>query len=116
MPDRIVIKDLEVETQIGVSNEERARPQRLLVTVEMERDLAHAGRTDMESATTPYDVVANLIRQALGERPRKLIEAAADAVADAILSRRLAVSVKVEIKKFSVPRCQYVSVQVERHQ
>jgi len=114
--DKIVIKDLEVDTQIGVTDVERAGTQRLVVTVEMERDLAEAGRTDTEAATTPYDVVANLVRQVVTERPRKLVEAVADEIAEAILSRRLAVAVTVEVKKFSVPRTQYVSVQIRRTQ
>jgi dihydroneopterin aldolase len=80
----------------------------------MERDLAEAGRTDSESATTPYDVVADLIRHVASERPRKLIEAVAEAVAEAILSRRLAQTVAVEVKKFSVPGARHVSVQIRR--
>lgn len=114
--DKIVIKDLEVDTQIGVTEEERSRTQRLLVTVELERDLAEAGRTDTESATTPYDVVADLIRKVVTERPRKLIEAVADEIAEAILSKRLAAQITVEVKKFSVPKSQYVAVQITRSQ
>ena len=114
--DKITIQDLEVNAQIGVTEAERTQLQRQLITVEMERDLAEAGRTDMESATTPYDVVANLIRQVVTERPRKLIEAVAEEVAAAILSRRLAVAVTIEVKKFSIPHSQYVSVQIRRTQ
>jgi dihydroneopterin aldolase len=114
--DKITIKDLEVNTHIGVTEAERAQAQRLLITVEMERDLAEAGRTDMESATTPYDVVADLIRQVVTERPRKLVEAIADEIAQAILSRRLAVAVTVEVKKFSVPQARHVSVEIRRVQ
>jgi FolB domain-containing protein len=114
--DKIIIKDLEVETSIGVTAEERAHNQRLLISVEMERDLAEAGRGDMESLTTGYDVVATLIRQVLAERSRKLIEAAAHEIAEAILTRRLAVAVTVEIKKFSIPRCRYTAVSIRRTQ
>ena len=114
--DTITIKDLEVNAQIGVTEAERAQLQRLLITVEMERDLAEAGRTDMESATTPYDVVANLVRQVVAERPRKLIEAVADEIAKTILSRQLAVAVTIEVKKFSVPDSLYVSVNIHRTQ
>jgi len=112
--DKITIKDLEVNTQIGVTEAERAKSQRLLITVEMERDLAEAGRIDLESATTPYDVVANLVRQVATERPRKLIEAVAEELAGAILSRRLAVAVTIEVKKFSISHSQYVSVEIRR--
>jgi 7,8-dihydroneopterin aldolase/epimerase/oxygenase len=114
--DKITIKDLEVNTQIGVTEAERAQTQQLLITVVMERDLAEAGRTDTEAATTPYDVVADLIRQVVTQRPRKLIEAVADEIAEAILSRRLAVAVTVEVKKFSVPQAQYVAVEIRRTQ
>jgi len=34
--DKIVVKDLEVDARIGVTESERAGPQRLLVTVELE--------------------------------------------------------------------------------
>lgn len=114
--DKITIKELEVNTQIGVTEAERAHLQRLLISVVMERDLAEAGRTDMESATTPYDVVSNLVREVVTRRPRKLIEAVADEIAEAILSRRLAVAVTVEVKKFSIPHSQYVAVEIHRTQ
>jgi len=112
--DKIVIKDLEVDAHIGVTEAERARPLRLLITVEMERDLAEAGRADEESATTRYDVVADLIRRVVTERPRKLIEAVAGEIAKAILSQRHARAVTVEVKKFSIPRTRYVSVEIRR--
>lgn len=114
--DRIVIKDLEVDAHIGVTESERARAQRLLITVELERDLAEAGRTDMESSTTPYDVVADMIRKEVTGRPRKLVEAVADEIAEMILSHKMALAVTIEVKKFSVPRSQYVSVQIRRTQ
>lgn len=114
--DKITIKDLEVQTQIGVTAAERQHPQRLLITVILERDLAEAGRTDMEASTTGYDVVAELIKQVVVQRPRKLVEAVADEIAEAILSRRLAVAVTVEVKKFSVPGSQYVAIEIYRTQ
>jgi dihydroneopterin aldolase len=114
--DKITIQDLEVQTNIGVTAAERMHTQRLLITVVMERDLAEAGRTDMESSTTAYDVVAGLIKQVVSQRTRKLIESVADEVAGAILQRRLAVAVTVTVKKFSVPGSQFVAVEIYRHQ
>ncbi len=116
MTDKIVIEDLEVHALIGVTDAERAQPQRLLITVEMERDLAAAGRNDDPSATTGYDVVADLVRQVIAERPRKLIEAVAEQIAGAILARRLAQAVCVEVKKFSIPQTRHVSVRIRRPQ
>jgi dihydroneopterin aldolase len=115
-PDRILIADLEVQTHIGVTAAERMHPQRLLISVALERDLAEAGRTDMESATTPYDVVAELIRQVVTQRPRQLIEAVADEIAAAILTRRMAVAVTVTVKKFSIAGARHVAVEIYRRQ
>lgn len=112
--DKITIKDLELDAHIGVTAEERARAQKILVTVVLERDLGEAGRTDTETATTPYDEVVEAIKEVVAERPRKLIEAIALEIAREILYRRMAVTVTVEVKKFSVPRTQYVSVELQR--
>jgi len=114
--DKIVIKDLEVDAHIGVTESERAQAQRLLITVEMERDLTEAGRQDAEAATSRYDIVADLVRQLVTERPRKLVEAVAHEIAGAILARQMADAVTVEVKKFSIPRSQYVSIQIRRAQ
>ncbi|NQU11766.1 dihydroneopterin aldolase [bacterium] len=114
--DKIVICDLELETQIGTTPAEQAQPQRLLISVELERDLSLAGRTDQASATTDYEAVAVLVRNLVSERPRKLIEAIADELAEAILSRRLADRVTIEVKKFSIPNTQYVGVRITRTQ
>jgi len=114
--DKIVVKDLEVDAHIGVTESERAEPQRLLVTVELECSLAEAGRTDHEYSTTPYDVVAEMIHKTASERPRKLAETLAADIAKIILYRKLAQAVTVEVKKFSVPRSKYVSVQIHRSQ
>ena len=114
--DKIIIKDLEVDARIGVTETERARPQRLLITVELERDLAEAARTDSDAATTRYDTVADVVRKIATERPHKLIEAVAGEVAESILVHKLASAATVEVKKFSVPKSQYVSVQIHRTQ
>jgi dihydroneopterin aldolase len=114
--DKIQICDLEVETNIGVTTEERARAQRVLVSVELERDLAEAGRSDADSTTTDYAEVAAAIRREAGARTRKLIEALATDVAGVILERKWAVAVTVQVKKFSIPGSKYVAVEIYRTQ
>ena len=82
----------------------------------MERDLTEAGRRDAEAATTRYDIVADMIRKLVTERPRKLVEAVAHEIAETILTRQMAHGVTVEVKKFSIPLSQYVSVRIHRTQ
>ena len=55
--DTITIADLEVFYQVGVTEEERAQPQRLLVTVEMSGDFGAAAARDNLADTIDYFAV-----------------------------------------------------------
>jgi FolB domain-containing protein len=44
--DTITLRDLEVSYHVGVPDEERAHPQRLLISVEMETDITQAAAGD----------------------------------------------------------------------
>lgn len=112
--DKIIVKDLEVDARVGVTEQERAQPQRLLISVELHRDLRDAGRTDNMSKTADYAMVADLIRLTATKKPHNLVEAVAEELAETILSQKLAQAVTVEVKKFSVPRTQHVAVQISR--
>ena len=114
--DKIVISDLEVEACVGVMEAERARSQRLLITVELERDLRQAGRTDDLTATADYVAVAGLVREIATSKPRNLVEALAEELTQAIISRKLANTVTVEVRKFSVPKTRFVAVRLTRSQ
>ncbi len=110
--DKIVICDLELAAQVGVTAEEQAVAQRLLVGIEMELDLNEAGRTDEISATVDYAAVADVACRTVAARPRKLIESVAYDVAQAVLRVTGVRSVTVEVKKFSVPAARYVSARM----
>jgi dihydroneopterin aldolase len=112
--DKIIISDLEVEACVGVTEAERARPQRLLITVELERDLHKAGHADDLLATADYAAVARLVREIATAKPRNLVEALAEELAQATLSRKLADTVTVEVRKFSLPKTRYVAVRLTR--
>jgi FolB domain-containing protein len=111
---RISIVDLEVFYQIGVTEEERAKPQRLLITVELDFDFATAALSDrLEKTINYFDVAQDLLKYGEG-RNWKLLEKLTANVADFVLARFKPESVTVEIKKFPVPQARYVSVTLAR--
>jgi 7,8-dihydroneopterin aldolase/epimerase/oxygenase len=112
--DKIIISDLEVDARVGVTEAERAQPQRLLITVELERDLHQAGRADDLMATTDYTAVARLVREIAVAKPHNLLEALAEELTQAILSHKLADTVTVEARKFSLPKTRFVAVRLTR--
>ena len=111
---QISIVDLEVFYRVGVPDAERAQPQRLLLTVEMETDFSAAAKSDSIADTIDYFAVTQRLLN-LGEgREWKLIEKLAADIADAILAEFKPLSVRVEVKKFIVPQARYVSVKMFR--
>jgi len=107
---RITISDLEVHFCVGVTDEERAKPQRLLVTIEMNLDFSTAAMSDRVERTINYqNVVDDLLRFGEG-RSWKLLEKLVSNIADSILTRYKPDSVFVEVKKFVIPQARYVAV------
>lgn len=107
---KITIADLEVFYSVGVTDEERAQPQRLLLTVEMIFDFSVAAVSDRLTKTIDYFAVSQRLLHYGEGRNWKLIEKLAANVADLILSDFQPQSVNVEVKKFVVPQARYVSV------
>ncbi|MGO8701858.1 MAG: dihydroneopterin aldolase [Limisphaerales bacterium] len=112
--DQITIKDLEVFYRVGVTEEERAKPQRLLLTIELIHSFeAAAAADDLEKTINYYAVAQRLLR--FGEtRAWSLIETAAVEIARMVMDEFKPQKVSVEVKKFVVPQAGYVSVRVSR--
>ncbi|HEX8165276.1 MAG TPA: dihydroneopterin aldolase [Beijerinckiaceae bacterium] len=118
MSDRILLKDLQVFAHHGVAAEEQRLGQRFSVDVTAHLDLRPAGEGDDLRKTVDYDALARLVIETLTARRFSLIEAAAEAVAQAVLARFPAVErVEVEVRKPAAPIDAvfgYVAVAVER--
>jgi FolB domain-containing protein len=114
MTDRILIEDLEVAFCVGVPDEERARPQRLWVTVEMETDFAAAAGSDDLRHTIDYYAVSRRILGLGAGRTWRLIETLAVEIAELVLGEYAVQGVRVVVKKFILPEARQVAVEVRR--
>ena len=112
--DKIIINDLEVFYRMGVSEEERAAPQRLLISVEMTRDTSAAAATDDLTKTIDYYAVTRRLLKFGEGRNWKLLEKLAADMAKAILAEFAPDEVFIEVKKFVIPEASYVAVRVTR--
>ncbi|TMQ00276.1 MAG: dihydroneopterin aldolase [Verrucomicrobia bacterium] len=112
--DKIIIHDLEVFYRVGVPDQERAAPQRLLLHVEMIRDLSAAAASDNLSRTIDYQAVARRLVDFGEGRSWRLIEKLAADIAETILAEFRPNTVSVEVKKFIIPAARHVAVQVTR--
>lgn len=118
MSDRILVRDLQLVAHHGVLPEEAALGQRFVLDITAHLDLSAAGTSDDLASSVSYaDLIAVAAERFTGAR-FALIEAAAEAVAAALLARFPAIEqVHVEVRKPAAPIDAvfgYVAVAIER--
>jgi len=113
-PDEIHIEQLDVFTRVGVPEEERAKPQRLTVSIsfwpyQQTRDLA-----DNIEGTVNYSAVAEETKNFLRDQSLKLIETLAEVLASHLLKSFPIQKITIELRKFALQDAKYVSITVTR--
>jgi FolB domain-containing protein len=112
--DTITIKDLAVLCRIGVPEEERAKPQRLLITISISGDFSRACISDDINKTVNYYDVSRRIVEFCRTESCKLIEKLAREIADLTIREFGAENVRVLVKKFVLSDARYVSFELEQ--
>ncbi len=110
----IIIKGLEVQALVGVSDEERSSSQRLQIDAILTPLTDFSALSDNIALTVDYDAVARGIVRVASERPRQLLETLATEIAEALIGDFRIRSVQVEVRKFILPDTQYVAVRCVR--
>jgi dihydroneopterin aldolase len=104
MSDRILVRDLQVFARHGLLPEEKALGQRFAVDITAFLDLAQAGRTDDLARSVSYVDLIETATTTLTRQRFDLIEAAAEAVAVALLAGFPAIErVAIELRKPGAP-------------
>jgi len=113
-PDEIRIASLELQACLGVPDAERAKPQRLTVSLTIVPAHDFSAMDDDISRTVDYAAVATVIRELAAARPRRLIETLAGEIADAVLDQFACRHVALELRKYILPETEYVAVRLRR--
>ena len=104
MSDTIFITGLVLHARHGVMDHETEVGQRFVIDLELAVDLAESSRTDRLSDTVSYSNVVACATAAFKDSNYKLLERAAGAVAEAILSTFPKISaVKITVHKPHAP-------------
>ena len=104
MKDFIFINGLSLHAYHGVMEHEAKVGQTFKLDVVLHIDLTEASRSDKVADTASYDEVADIVSRAFCASRYKLVEAAAGAVADALLARFLQVSeLRITVHKLHAP-------------
>ena len=103
MPDKILLHGAQFFARHGVSAEERRVGGRFVVDIELEHDLARAGKRDNLDDTISYAQLYDLARAIVEGESFQLVETLAETMAQKILATFPARAVMVRVKKQPPP-------------
>lgn len=113
--DIIYLKDLRIDTVIGIYDWERQTRQTIILDIEMATDIAKAARTDHIDDTLNYKAVAKRIMTFVGESEFQLVETLAEKIAEILLDEFDITWLKLSLNKQGAVRgVRDVGVIIER--
>ncbi|MGA7901341.1 MAG: dihydroneopterin aldolase, partial [Terrimicrobiaceae bacterium] len=112
--DAIIIKGLEVDAFIGVSDGERTNSQRLRIDAILTPLTQFSALNDDITRTVDYQAATQRIVSVVASRPRRLIETLASDIAGMLVGEFAARRAEVEVRKFVLPGTDYVAVHCTR--
>lgn len=115
--DKIILPEIPLRARVGVSDQERASEQEIILDLELGLDLGPAGSSDDLRRTVDYEAVCDAVAAVTRSREFRLIEAIAEGCALALLSGFPVTDVRVRVRKPSALRSRgvpYAAVEVVR--
>ena len=113
--DTIFLKDLRVQTIVGVWDWERQMPQTVSIDLEMAADIGSAADTDELEDTLNYKGVAERVVSLVEESRFKLVETMAERIAETIMTEFSVPWVRVSVHKpWAVTGARDVGITIER--
>ncbi|MEY2546027.1 MAG: 7,8-dihydroneopterin aldolase/epimerase/oxygenase [Verrucomicrobiota bacterium] len=113
-PDCIHVEQLEVFGRVGVTENERSKPQRLVLNLTTwPRENFDTMNDDIER-TVNYSALCAAVREFMRAHSPRLVETLAANLAAHLLENFPIRKIDIELRKFVVPDTQYVSVALTR--
>ena len=113
--DRIFLRELKVDTIIGIWDWERKIRQTIVIDLEMSADIAKAAATDDIRDTLDYKGVAKRVQQFVAESSFQLVETLAERIAGVVRDEFGVAWVRVQVHKPGAIRgSRDVGIDIER--
>ena len=97
--DKVFIKDLEVETIIGIFGWEREVKQKVRISMEMSFDISKAGKSDEINDALDYKKIGKSVVNLVSKSSFFLVEKMAEEIAKLILKNKSISKVFVSVSK-----------------
>ena len=113
--DIVFIRELKVDTVVGIYDWEKKMRQHVVLDIEMGTDVARAAKSDTIGDTLDYKAVAKRVHQFVQESQFGLVETLAEKVAGVIMQEFQVPWVKITLNKTgAVSGSKSVGVVIER--
>lgn len=112
--DQLIISDLEARCRIGVYDWEQQTPQPIWIDLELSIDAQRAAGRDEVKDAVDYSRLVTAVRAQVESSSYRLLETAAEAIAELVLSAFPTVRVLVRLKKRALPGIGYAAVEIIR--
>jgi dihydroneopterin aldolase len=99
MRDVILLEGIQIPAALGVTAAERRMRRPVLLDLEVACSLAAAGRTDNIRQTIHYKRIFEVVEDVAAHQEHRLVEALAERIASAVLSKFDAEAVTVSVRK-----------------
>jgi dihydroneopterin aldolase len=114
MADKLLVTGLAADCRVGLTETERAAPQRISIDLELEIDAAKAAQQDDVQATVDYARLVERVKQLVEGTSYRLLETMAQDVAAEILDEFGVPQALVRVTKRALPGIDSASVEVTR--
>jgi FolB domain-containing protein len=113
--DQILIKDLLVRSVIGISEQERAQPQDIVINIVIFTDIKDAAKSDSIADCVNYRSMAKKVIAHVEKVHRFTVEALAEDISGLLLAEDRVQKVRVRVEKPGAVRfSRSVGVEIER--
>ena len=112
--DSIHVEQLEVFARVGVTENERSKPQRLVLNLTAWPRASFDSLGDNIERAVNYSALCATARELMQSRSAALVETFVNELADVLLQKFPIRKIDIELRKFIVPDTQYVSVALSR--
>ena len=113
--DIIFLRNLKIDTVIGIYDWERRIKQTVILDLEMETDIKKAAKSDDIADTLDYKAIAKRVISFVEESEYKLVETLAERIAEIIVNEFKVPWVKLSLNKIGAIRgARDVGVIIER--
>ena len=97
--DKVFIKDLEIETIIGIFGWEREVKQKVRISMEMSFDISKAGKSDEINDALDYKKIGKSVVNLVSKSSFFLVEKMAEEIAKLVLKNKNIAELRLRVEK-----------------